>query len=171
MALSLNRPPAVGRQPAIPDFSAVMPTPFGAIGVAIDAELIQRIDFLPAGSAPISPANRLAEMAIDQLSAYLSDPDFPFTLPLASYGTPFRRRIWAAIAAIPRGSTRSYGALARDAQSAARAVGQACGDNPFPVVIPCHRVVAAAGLGGFAHENKGHLIDTKYWLLRHEGAI
>lgn len=156
---------------ASPAFSAVMSAPFGAVGILSDDQLIQTIEFLPPGQPEISPANRLAEKAIGQLANYLSDPDFPFDLPLAGRGTPFRRRIWAAIAAIPRGATRSYGELARDAGSIARAVGQACGDNPFPLVIPCHRVVAAAGVGGFAHENHGHLIDTKRWLLRHEGAI
>ena len=157
--------------PEFPAFSAVIPTPFGAVGIISDDQFIQTIEFLPPGQPEISPANRLAEKAAGQVVNYLSNPDFPFDLPLASRGTPFRQRIWAAISAIPRGKTRSYGDLARDADSIARAVGQACGDNPFPLVIPCHRVVAAAGLGGFAHENNGHLINTKRWLLRHEGAI
>ncbi len=155
----------------IPAFCAVIPAPFGAIGIVCDDQFIQTIEFLPPGQPVISPTNQLADKAARQVVNYLSNPDFLFELPLASRGTPFRQRIWAAISAIPRGKTRRYGDLARDAGSIARAVGQACGDNPFPLVIPCHRVVAAAGLGGFAHENNGHLIDAKRWLLRHEGAI
>ncbi len=148
-----------------------MPAPFGAIGIAAPGELVERIEFLPPAHLLVAPANALAEKTADQITRYLADPDFVFELPLARQGTAFRRRIWAAIAAIPRGQTRTYGALARDAGSIARAVGQACGDNPLPIVVPCHRVVAASGIGGFAHDTRGFLIDTKRWLLGHEGAI
>ncbi|MBI2318943.1 MAG: MGMT family protein, partial [Betaproteobacteria bacterium] len=85
--------------------------------------------------------------------------------------TPFQRRVWSAIAAIAPGRTRSYGDIARELGSSARAVGQACGENSFPLVIPCHRVVSAAGIGGFAHSGGGYLLEAKRWLLGHEGAI
>jgi methylated-DNA-[protein]-cysteine S-methyltransferase len=70
--------------------------------------------------------------------------------------------------AIPRGRTRTYGEFARELGGEARAVGQACGDNRLPIVIPCHRVVAADGIGGFAHATDGYLIEAKRWLLLHE---
>jgi methylated-DNA-[protein]-cysteine S-methyltransferase len=70
--------------------------------------------------------------------------------------------------AIPRGRTRTYGELARELGGEARAVGQACGDNRLPIVIPCHRVVAADGIGGFAHATDGYPIEAKRWLLLHE---
>ena len=73
------------------------------------------------------------------------------------------------IAAIPRGEVRTYGDLAKRLGSSARAVGQACGDNPVPIVVPCHRVVGANGIGGFAHAADGYLVATKRWLLAHEG--
>jgi methylated-DNA-[protein]-cysteine S-methyltransferase len=73
--------------------------------------------------------------------------------------------------AIPRGRTLTYGTIAKALGSAPRAVGQACGANRFPVAIPCHRVVAAAGVGGFAHHAQGFHVDIKRWLLRHERAI
>jgi methylated-DNA-[protein]-cysteine S-methyltransferase len=69
---------------------------------------------------------------------------------------------------IPRGKTRTYGELAKALNGEARAVGQACGDNKLPVVIPCHRVVAADGIGGFAHATGGYLLEAKRWLLAHE---
>jgi methylated-DNA-[protein]-cysteine S-methyltransferase len=141
-------------------FSAVIAAPFGALGIASTEQFVDTIEFLPPDHPCQTSANRLAELAAEQLERYLADPDFRFDLPLALHGSAFRRRIWAAIAAIPRGHTRTYGALAREAHSAARAVGQACGDNPFPIVIPCHRVVAASGLGGFAHDRGGFLLDA-----------
>jgi methylated-DNA-[protein]-cysteine S-methyltransferase len=98
------------------------------------------------------------------------DPQFRFDLPLASHGTLFQRRVWGKIAAIRAGRTRSYGELARELRSAPRAVGQACGANPLPLVVPCHRVLAAAGIGGFAHCEGGFHLSVKRWLLAHEGA-
>lgn len=150
-------------------YSAVMPAPFGRMGIVAREQCVQQIVFLPPDHALVSPENSLSEKTVAQIEHYLADPDAPFSLPLASCGSPFRQRIWAAIAAIPRGETRTYGDLANAAKSAARAVGQACGDNPFPLVVPCHRVVAATGIGGFAHDRGGFLIAAKYWLLRHEG--
>ena len=160
-----------GPHSPLQDFSAVMATPFGALGISSDGQFLRGIEFLPPGHSTTAPANYIAEMALQQLEHYLADPDYRFDLPLAPVGSEFRRRVWAAIAAIPRGRTRTYGELAQTANSAARAVGQACGDNPFPIVVPCHRVVAATGLGGFAHDSGGFLIDTKRWLLHHEGVL
>jgi len=85
-------------------------------------------------------------------------------------GTTFQRRVWAQIAAIPNHQTRTYGEVAKALHNAPRAVGQACGANPFPLVVPCHRVIATGGgLGGFARNRGGFLLDVKRWLLAHEG--
>lgn len=146
-----------------------MPTPFGRVGIATLAGYIDHLAFLPAEHPLQSACDELAEKAAGQIEHYLQDPDSRFELPLLIQGTVYRRRIWAAIAAIPRGWTRTYGDIARDIRSIPRAVGQACGDNPFPIIIPCHRVVTATGIGGFAHNEKGFLIDIKRWLLVHEG--
>ena len=89
-------------------------------------------------------------------------------MPLLIEGTPLQRSVWQAMCAIRRGTTRTYGALARELGADARAIGQACGDNRLPIVIPCHRVVAANGVGGFAHSTGGYLIEVKRWLLAHE---
>src|SRR5206468_11860046 len=108
-----------------------------------------------------------------QLERYFTEPDFRFDLPLASVGTLYQQRVWNAIASIPRGHVRTYGDLARLLESAPRAVGQACGANWFPLVVPCHRVTAAGGLGGFASndDENGFQLGVKRWLLRHEGAL
>lgn len=151
-------------------FSAVLALPFGAFGIRLaraDAE-IDELVFLPPETPESAPACAVAERAAQQILAWTDDPDRPFDLPLSTRGTPFQRRVWNAIAAIPRGRLRSYGAIASELDSAARAVGQACGANPFPLVIPCHRVVSASGIGGFAGATDGYLLDAKRWLLEFE---
>ena len=151
-------------------FDAVLATPFGRLGVRTGAGALAEISFLPDSVRPHAPVTALAARASAQVERYLRDPDFRFRLPLQAAGTPFQRRVWDSIAAIPRGRTRSYGDIARELGSAPRAVGQACGENPYPLVIPCHRVVSARGIGGFAHAEDGYLLRIKRWLLAHEGA-
>ena len=149
-------------------FQAVVAAPGFALGVRCDDEEIIEIEFIEA-RPELAPANPLAAEAVRQLRAYLADPAFEFGLPLRTSGTAFQRRVWAEIAAIPVGVTLTYGEVAKNLRNAPRAVGQACGSNPYPVVVPCHRVVATGGgLGGFARERGGFLRDVKRWLLTHE---
>lgn len=150
-------------------FDAILTTPFGALGVRTEGGAIAEIRFLPPGTQALKPKTVLAERACAQLAAYLADPKAGFSLPLKTAGTDFQRSVWRAIAAIPPGRTLTYGEIARRLKSAPRAVGQACGRNPYPVAVPCHRVVAVdGGLGGFANARGGYLLDTKRWLLEHE---
>jgi len=152
-------------------FDAVMQTPFGALGIRLDDDAIEEIVFLPPGTPARAPNHPAAVKACDEIGRYLANPAYRIkSLPLKPRGTEFQRRVWNAIAAIPHGRTRRYGELAAELKSAARAVGQACGANPHPLVVPCHRVVGAQGLGGFAHAGEGFLLDIKRWLLAHEGA-
>jgi len=159
---------AVYRKEA-PAFEAVLRTPFGCVGVAVEGERLSELVFLPPQTTPERPRGALSREACRQIMAFAAEPGFAFDLPLNERGTIFQRRVWAAISAIPRGFTRGYGDIARELGSAARAVGQACGANYFPLVIPCHRVVAAAGIGGFAHHDGGFHLEVKRWLLAHEG--
>ena len=153
-------------------FDVTVDFPRMKVAVATRDERVVEIRYLPLSSKVVFPRNPLAERAAAQLGAYLPDPDTKFDLPLAIEGTPFQRRLWQALCAIPRGRTRTYGELARELGGAhfdmSRAVGQACGDNRLPIVIPCHRVVAADGIGGFAHSTGGYLLEAKRWLLMHE---
>jgi methylated-DNA-[protein]-cysteine S-methyltransferase len=151
-------------------YQAIVAAPGFALGIKCDADEISAIEFLEplAEQAAQTP---LAAEAVRQLRAYLADPGFVFALPLRPVGTHFQRRVWEQISAIPSGQTNSYGQLAKSLKNAARAVGQACGANHYPVVIPCHRVVATGGgLGGFARERGGFLLAIKRWLLTHEGS-
>ena len=153
-------------------WDAVIEFPVMKVGVSTRDERVVEIRYLPLSSSNISPGNALAERAVRQLERYRDDPDTRFDLPLLIEGTPLQRRVWEAMCAIPRGETRTYGAIARELGDTdykmLRAVGQACGDNRLPIVIPCHRVVAADGLGGFGHSTDGFLIEAKRWLLLHE---
>lgn len=159
-----------------PDYAAVLPIPARSVpagtfslGILCTGDEITGIDYLPPGTAARSPALPLAHEAVRQLRAWLADPRHVFTLPLAAAGTLFQRRVWAAIAAIPCGDTLGYGELAARIGSGARAVGNACGANPYPIMVPCHRVVAAEHkLGGFARRREGWLLEVKRWLLHHE---
>ena len=152
------------------DHQAIVAAPGFALGIRCSDDEITAIDVLEARPAQ-APATPLAAEAVRQLEAYLADPNFVFGLPLRPAGTAFQRRVWAQIAAIPSGQTHTYGQLAKALHNAPRAVGQACGANPYPLVVPCHRVVAShGGLGGFARERGGFLLSIKRWLLQHENA-
>ena len=136
-----------------------------------DAKVVE-IRYLPPATEKIHAGNELAKEAARQLERYRDDPDTVFDLPLLIEGSPLQRSVWQAMCAIPRGRTRTYGDLARELEAAhsatPRAIGQCCGDNRLPIVIPCHRVVAADGIGGFSHTTEGYLIEVKRWLLAHE---
>ena len=150
-------------------YHAIVSAPGFSIGVRCNEAEVYGIDYLEP-RARVSPANALAFEAARQMQAYLADADFVFALPLRPSGTAFQRRVWDQISAIPARQTRTYGDLAKMLHNAPRAVGQACGANPFPLVVPCHRVIASGGgLGGFARQRGGFLLDVKRWLLTHEG--
>jgi methylated-DNA-[protein]-cysteine S-methyltransferase len=155
-------------------WDAVIEFPKMKVAVETREERVAGIRYLPLSAESKAPANALAERAVRQLERYRQNPDARFDLPLLIEGSEFQRRLWAALCEIPRGRTLTYGEMARklggeDFESA-RAVGQACGDNRLPIVIPCHRVVAADGIGGFSHTTEGFLIDAKRWLLMHEAS-
>lgn len=157
---------------ASPVFSAIITAPFGAVGIRSTAALLQEIVYLPSHFPEKEASDACAAEVAQQLRRYLQQADHVFNLPpLPVLGSAFQRRVWAAIATIPCGEVRTYGQLARQLQSAPRAVGQACGANWFPLLIPCHRVIAAAGLGGFARHASadGFHAGVKRWLLAHEG--
>ena len=126
------------------------------------------IEFLPVSAQLLSPRDELAEEVCRQLNAYCADANFRFDLPLQLGGTVHQRKVWQRMCAIPCGLVLSYGELASEIGSSARAVGQACGNNPIPIVVPCHRVVSKVGLGGFMHRADTEALDIKRRLLAHE---
>jgi methylated-DNA-[protein]-cysteine S-methyltransferase len=151
-------------------FNAVIDAPFGKIGIRLEADAVREIVYLPDPVQNVAPDTLLAKEAVRQIERYLESPAAAFDLPLAAIGTGFQRRVWAGISAIPPGMVLTYGQLAKEVGSVPRAVGQACGSNYFPLVIPCHRVVASGGIGGFAHHAGDDFFrKVKRWLLAHEG--
>lgn len=142
---------------------AMMHSPFGPLTLTEAEGRIVALDW--AEGAHGSPTPVLAE-AIRQLNAYFDRRLTTFDLPF-TWGTGLNEKVRRAMAAIPFGETRTYGEIARDVGAPAQAVGQACGANPLPILIPCHRVLGATGLGGFSAKGG---VETKVALLRHEGA-
>ncbi len=153
-------------------YDAIIEFPRMKVGVTTEGDQLTGIHYLPPETKTKAPATPLAERAVKQLEAYRENPDVHFDLPMVVEGTELQKAVWRAMCAIPRGKTRTYGEIARELGAHfpvdARDVGQACGDNRFPIVIPCHRVVAADGLGGFGHSRTGYLLEAKRWLLAHE---
>jgi methylated-DNA-[protein]-cysteine S-methyltransferase len=149
-------------------YDVVIDFPKFKVGVKTRDERVVEIKYLPLSAQTVPPKTPLAERAAKQLERYRDDPDTTFDLPLLIEGSELQRGVWNAMCAIPRGRTRTYGELARELGAEARDIGQCCGDNKLPIVIPCHRVVAADGIGGFGHATGGYLLEAKRWLLMHE---
>lgn len=140
-------------------------SPVGPLTVEEQDDKIVSISW--GNGVPAGNGSPLLDEAARQLEAYFDGRLSDFNLPLAPAGSPFEKRVWAAMQRIPYGETRCYGDLAADIGSAPRAVGGACGKNPIPIVIPCHRVLAKGGMGGYSGQGG---LDTKRALLRLEGA-
>jgi len=151
-------------------YAARFATPFAVIGIRTGAEKLVRVEYLPPNIPTLPPQDALAREVCCQIDTYLGDPLHCFDLPCEVKGTQFQQRVWREIARIPSGMTRSYGELASILQSAPRPVGGACGSNPIPLIVPCHRVLAANGqLGGFMHSRDSLPLSIKRCLLAHEG--
>jgi methylated-DNA-[protein]-cysteine S-methyltransferase len=155
----------------------LMDTPLGPLWLFLTNRGLTGLKFVGEGPVSLLADDSLPlrlmpfiETARRGLDAYFNGVPTDFAdLTLAPQGTPFQRRVWRQLRRIPYGSTISYGELARRVGNpkASRAVGQATGANPIPLIVPCHRVIAADGsLGGYSAGP-----DRKRWLLRHEGAM
>jgi methylated-DNA-[protein]-cysteine S-methyltransferase len=141
-------------------------SPLGPLTLFAEVNGIVALKF---GNIPEEKSSPILQEAISQLVAYFKGDLKHFDLPLRATGTDFQKAVWDLIVEIPYGSTRSYGDLSRDLESAPRAVGGACGKNPIPIIVPCHRIRATNyKVGGFSG---GDGTDTKVSLLRIEGVI
>lgn len=159
--------------------SVICYTPLIDLKISQQHNQLCEIDFIHAGShdgqdqGSVTESQNiedpLLQQAMWQVLEYIKTPQFVFDLPLNPHGTEFQQSVWRYLRGIPAGEVRTYGEVAAELGSSARAVGNACRRNPLPLIIPCHRVVSASGIGGFAGHTAGTHIDTKKQLLAHEG--
>ncbi|MGH1459033.1 MAG: methylated-DNA--[protein]-cysteine S-methyltransferase [Paracoccaceae bacterium] len=141
--------------------------PLGLLTLEASDGALVRLSWGAEGAACAAPPSPLMAKAERQIRAYFSHELQVFDLPLRVAGSDFQRAVCVQISAIPLGETRTYGDLAQVLGVPAQAVGQACGGNPIPLIIPCHRILGAQGLGGFSGSGG---VESKVQLLRHEGA-
>ena len=149
-------------------FDSTLETPVGWVALRLRYEQVCELVLLPEKPALNASDNPLANQVMQQVRRYLDTGDWPQGLPINARGTRFQERVWAALMRIPAGSTMTYGELARQLGTSARAIGGACRANPVLLLIPCHRVVAAHGKGGFAGHSSGAWVDIKRRLLQLE---
>jgi methylated-DNA-[protein]-cysteine S-methyltransferase len=150
-------------------YQAVINLPFGPLGITLRERSLVGVDYIEGPSRSYQRNVEGLAPVIEAFERYLVDARVSFELSTELEGTSFQRRVWRELCTIPAGETLTYGQLADRIGSGARAVGNACRANPCPLVVPCHRVVSAQGLGGFAGELSGRKLEIKRWLLRHEG--
>jgi methylated-DNA-[protein]-cysteine S-methyltransferase len=141
-------------------------SPLGPLTLVAENDALVAVDW--RGRKAADDDSALLRDAARQLAAYFAGTLKRFELPLAPKGAPLEQRVWELMAAIPYGEMRRYGELAQQLDADAQAIGEACSRNPLPIFIPCHRVVAANGLGGYSG---GKGIETKRRLLVLEGAL
>jgi len=139
-------------------------TQFGPLTLTEEDGAIVRLAW---GTSGCADASAVLDAAVAQLTDYDAGARDVFELPLRVLGSPIQRDVCTAMSAIPFGETCTYGDIAKSLGIPAQVVGQACGGNPIPIIIPCHRVMGARGLTGFSGAGG---VETKVALLRHEGA-
>lgn len=151
------------------DYAAIT-TPVGVLEIRASDASLRSIDF--PSKVTLLKSGRKASLVAEtarQLKAYFLNPAYRFDLPLEPVGTPFQQTVWQALLNLEYGDTQTYGGLAKQLNSGARAIGGACRRNPIPIIIPCHRVLRADGsLGGYNGMLVGAQPTKKAWLLAHE---
>lgn len=159
-----NRPIPVQKDGQIAHPTAGLPTPTGPFWVqACDGAIIRA----GWGDAPTTTDDPVLRLALSEIAAYFAGTLTRFSVLLRPMVSAFQDQFHQALLAIPYGETRTYGQLAKQLNTPAQAIGQACGANPIPLLIPCHRVLGANTLGGYSGAGG---VETKVALLRHEGA-
>ena len=179
-----------GRQVA---YQAVIRSPLPGVpylGIRVSAGRLSAIDFLGTPHVPFLAKDAGVERVVSLLQQYFSAAQLDADVPVQPEGTDFQQRVWQRLRNIPGGDDRfynnifvnrgltgydkaglPYGELAHELGSSARAIAGACRANPIPIIIPCHRVIAVTGLGGYMGETAGEALAIKRWLLQHEGYV
>lgn len=146
--------------------------PFGWLVLVLKGGSVAAVDV--SGRRPKLPACdrvRGGRVIGREIERYLLDPGHRPVAPLLWTGTAFQCRVWRYLRRIPSGTVRTYGQIARALETGPRAIGRACASNPLPVLVPCHRVVAGDGIGGYSAGPNQDGLPIKRWLLHHEGVL
>ena len=149
--------------------------PYGIVVLTLTAQGLRAVISLPAdhpqSRSTVQSASELnVAKAIQAFQLYFSDPHVKINVPIVATGTDFQQRVWRHLCTIPVGQAQTYGEVAAALNTSPRAVANACRRNPIPIIVPCHRVISAQGIGGYAGKTSGFEVDVKQWLLAHESA-
>lgn len=148
--------------------SFVMHSPVGKIYVETEDQQLVKLEYHCNKKVTTRKLDIFSSRVKKQIETYFQSSQASFTVPVMLAGTSFQKKVWLAMQKIPAGQTRTYGDISEQLQSSPRAVGNACRANPVPLIVPCHRVIGKAGVGGFGGKTSGRNIDCKNWLLKHE---
>lgn len=154
------------------DYAAIFRTDIATIGLQFDGSKLIKVTYLDQQRYK-KPAGKVAESVKNKIEKYL-EPDSDnknINVDLQLNVTPFQKKVLKQLLRIPYGETRSYGEIAKILKTSPRAVGNACRHNPLPIIIPCHRVVSANGVGGYSGQTEGGMLDIKNRLLQLEGVV
>ena len=153
--------------------SALMLTGIGDLALFCDEQGLSSLVMLQSVKGnnllESNTSTKMGKHVIAELEHYFSSAKSFNSIPLKPKGTDFQQSVWAELRKIPPGETRTYGQIAKLLNSSARAVGNACRQNPIQIIIPCHRVISANGIGGYTGATTGKQLEIKRWLLEHEG--
>lgn len=153
------------------DFQYILPTPVGKLGLTVKEQKIAHLSYVDHRCEPNLPETGFAFTVFQQLDEYFSGRRKIFDLPVSPVGTDYQQKVWRRLQQINYGQSLTYGELAAELGSGARAVGNACRWNPVLIVVPCHRVVSKKDIGGYAGKVAGEKIERKILLLEMEGAL
>ncbi len=151
-------------------YQAIISTPIGKLGIETAQDKLTRISFLSPDNQIFNPTDSFTQSVVQELSAYFKNPNHTFKLNYDFNGTEFQQRVWKALLSIKVGKTLTYSDLAKELKTGPRAIGNACRHNLIPIIIPCHRITAIGGLGGYSCAIEGGLPVIKQWLLKHEAS-
>ncbi len=157
-------------KPVKQQYDVIFNTTMATIGLKFTGSRLSKVAYL-SKQVDMLPQTELAKKVKGKIEKYLKSKEKSIKVEVALNVTPFQLRVLDQLQQIPYGETRSYGDLAKILKTSPRAVGNACRNNPLPIIIPCHRVVAANGIGGYDGATQGETLDIKYYLLRLEGAV
>lgn len=152
-------------------YSLIVDSPIGKLGVKTSNQQVTGVDFLTKTTPLFHATDKFTTLITNQFHQYFSSKKFEFSLPYTLNGSEFQQQVLKAVATLPYGATFTYSELAAHLNTHPRAIGNACRRNPLPVIIPCHRIIAKGGNGGYAGQMSGELMAIKLWMINHEAKL